>query len=147
MAEPEAAPAPPKGEAAPAPANNKTAEPAAEARKPEGAPAAAGFGGRILPYVLVWLAVAYGRDMLAGPQQVDKASENAPSAARAPPVHRDAVDEEFAEFADVPAAPVATKPFEAASTPAAPAEAKPVEAVPAVPRSAATNVLVRLCTS
>ena len=71
--------------------------------------------------------------MLAGPQQVEKASENAPSAARAPPVHhRDAVDEEFAEFA---------------SAEAAPAEAKPVEAVPAVPRSAATNVLVRLCTS
>ena len=144
MAESDAAPAPPKGEAAPAPAN-KTAEPAAEARKPETAPApaAAGFGGRILPYVLVWLAVAYGRDMLAGPQQVEKASENAPSAARAPPVHhRDAVDEEFAEFASAEAAPVAAKPVEAA-----PAEAKPVEAVPAVPRSAATNVLVRLCTS
>ena len=108
-------------------------ETAAEARKPETAPAGPGFGGRILPYVLVWLAVAYGRDMLAGPQQVEKASENAPSAARAPPVHhRDAVDEEFAEFA---------------SAEAAPAEAKPVEAVPAVPRSAATNVLVRLCTS
>ena len=127
MAEAEAAP--PK-EAAPEPP--KAAEAAAEARKPE-APAAPGFGGRILPYVLVWLAVAYGRDMLAGPQQVEKASENAPSAARAPPVHhRDAVDEEFAEFA---------------SAEAAPAEAKPVEAVPAVPRSAATNVLVRLCTS
>ena len=138
MAEPEAAPAPPKAaEAAP-----KAAEPAAEARKPEGAPAAAGFGGRILPYVLVWLAVAYGRDMLAGPQQVEKAPE-APSAARAPPVHhRDAADEEFAEFASAEAAPVAAKPVEAA-----PAEAKPVEAVPAVPRSAATNVLVRLCTS
>ena len=57
MAEPEAAPAPPKGEAAPAPAG-KAAEPAAEARKPETAPAAPGFGGRILPYVLVWIAVA-----------------------------------------------------------------------------------------
>ena len=138
MAEPEAAPAPPKAaEAAP-----KAAEPAAEARKPETAPAAPGFGGRILPYVLVWLAVAYGRDMLAGPQQVEKAPD-APSAARAPPVHhRDAVDEEFAEFASAEAAPVAAKPVEAA-----PAEAKPVEAVPAVPRSAATNVLVRLCTS
>ena len=138
MAEPEAAPAPPKAaEAAP-----KAAEPAAEARKPEGAPAAAGFGGRILPYVLVWLAVAYGRDMLAGPQQVEKAPD-APSAARAPPIHhRDAADEEFAEFASAEAAPVAAKPVEAA-----PAEAKPVEAVPAVPRSAATNVLVRLCTS
>ena len=77
--------------------------------------------------------------MLAGPQQVEKASENAPSAARAPPVHhRDAVDEEFAEFASTPAAPVAAKPV---------AAAEPVEAVPAVPRSAATNVLVRLCTS
>ena len=145
MAEPEAAPAPPKGEAAPAPAN-KAAEPAAEAaaeaRKPETAPAAPGFGGRILPYVLVWLAVAYGRDMLAGPQQVEKASD-APSAARAPPIHhRDAVDEEFAEFASAEAAPAEAKPVEAA-----PAEAKPVEAVPAVPRSAATNVLVRLCTS
>ena len=62
---------------------------------------------------------------------------------RAPPVHhRDAADEEFAEFASAEAAPVAAKPVEAA-----PAEAKPVEAVPAVPRSAATNVLVRLCTS
>jgi len=139
MAEAEAAPAPPKA-AEPA---AETAEPAAEARKPETAPAAPGFGGRILPYVLVWLAVAYGRDMLAGPQQVEKASENAPSAARAPPVHhRDAVDEEFAEFASAEAAPVAAKPVEAA-----PGEAKPVEAVPAVPRSAATNVLVRLCTS
>merc|ERR1719472_407464 len=106
MAEPEAAPAPPKAaEAAP-----EAAEPAAEARKPEGAPAAAGFGGRILPYVLVWLAVAYGRDMLAGPQQVEKAPE-APSAARAPPLHhRDAADEEFAEFASAEAAPVAAKP-------------------------------------
>ena len=134
MAEPEAAPAPPKAaEAAP-----KAAEPAAEARKPEGAPAAAGFGGRILPYVLVWLAVAYGRDMLAGPQQVEKAPD-APSAARAPPVHhRDAVDEEFAEFASAEAAPAEVKPV---------AAAEPVEAVPAVPRSAATNVLVRLCTS
>ena len=36
---------------------------------------------------------------------------------------------------------------EAKPVEAAPAEAKPVEAVPAVPRSAATNVLVRLCTS
>merc|ERR1719472_183975 len=99
MAEPEAAPAPPKGEAAPAPA--KAAEPAA---------AAPGFGGRILPYVLVWIAVTYGRDMLAGPQQVEKAPE-APSAARAPPVHhRDAADEEFAEFASAEAAPVAAKP-------------------------------------
>ena len=143
MAEPEAAPAPPKAAEAAPKAAEPAAEPAAEARKPEGAPAAAGFGGRILPYVLVWLAVAYGRDMLAGPQQVEKASENAPSAARAPPVHhRDAVDEEFAEFASADAAPVAAKPVEAA-----PAEAKPVEAVPAVPRSAATNVLVRLCTS
>ena len=134
MAEAEAAP--PK-EAAPEPP--KAAEAAA---KPERAPAAPGFGGRILPYVLVWLAVAYGRDMLAGPQQVEKAPD-APSAARAPPVHhRDAVDEEFAEFASAEAAPVAAKPVEAA-----PAEAKPVEAVPAVPRSAATNVLVRLCTS
>ena len=142
MAEPEAAPAPAAKAAEAAP---KAAETAAEARKPERAPAPAapGFGGRILPYVLVWLAVAYGRDMLAGPQQVEKASENAPSAARAPPVHhRDAVDEEFAEFASAEAAPVAAKPVEAA-----PAEAKPVEAVPAVPRSAATNVLVRLCTS
>ena len=129
MAEPEAAPAPPKAEEA--------------AAKPERAPAGPGFGGRILPYVLVWIAMTYGRDMLAGPQQVEKASENAPSAARAPPVHhRDAVDEEFAEFASAEAAPVAAKPVEAA-----PAEAKPVEAVPAVPRSAATNVLVRLCTS
>ena len=136
MAEAEAAPAPANKAAEPA------AEPAAEARKPEGAPAAAGFGGRILPYVLVWLAVAYGRDMLAGPQQVEKAPD-APSAARAPPIHhRDAADEEFAEFASAEAAPVAAKPVEAA-----PAEAKPVEAVPAVPRSAATNVLVRLCTS
>ena len=136
MAEAEAVP--PKGEAPPEPP--KAAEAAA---KPETAPAAPGFGGRILPYVLVWLAVAYGRDMLAGPQQVEKASENAPSAARAPPVHhRDAVDEEFAEFASAEAAPVAAKPVEAA-----PAEAKPVEEVPAVPRSAATNVLVRLCTS
>ena len=143
MAEPEGAP--PKGEAAPAPAKaaaEPATEAAAEARKPETAPAAPGFGGRILPYVLVWLAVAYGRDMLAGPQQVEKAPD-APSAARAPPVHhRDAVDEEFAEFASAEAAPVAAKPVEAA-----PAEAKPVEAVPAVPRSAATNVLVRLCTS
>ncbi len=137
MAEPEEAPAPPKGEAAP-PAPAKAAEPAAEASKPEMAPAAPGFGGRILPYVLVWLAVAYGRDMLAGPQQVEKASENAPSAARAPPVHRDAVDEEFAEFASAEAAPAEAKPV---------AAAEPVEAVPAVPRSAATNVLVRLCTS
>ena len=136
MAEAEAAPAPANKAAEPA------AEPAAEARKPERAPAPAapGFGGRILPYVLVWIAVTYGRDMLAGPQQVEKASENAPSAARAPPVHhRDAVDEEFAEFASAEAAPVAeAKPV---------AAAEPVEAVPAVPRSAATNVLVRLCTS
>ena len=138
MAEPEAAPAPPKGEAAPAKAAEPAAEPAAEARKPEGAPAAAGFGGRILPYVLVWLAVAYGRDMLAGPQQVEKAPD-APSAARAPPLHhRDAADEEFAEFASAEAAPAEAKPV---------AAAEPVEAVPAVPRSAATNVLVRLCTS
>ena len=135
MAEAEAAPAPANKAAEPA------AEPAAEVRKPERAPAPAapGFGGRILPYVLVWIAVTYGRDMLAGPQQVEKASENAPSAARAPPVHhRDAVDEEFAEFASAEAAPAEAKPFETA---------KPVEAVPAVPRSAATNVLVRLCTS
>ena len=137
MAEPEAAPAPPKGEAAPAPPKAEEA-----AAKPERAPAGPGFGGRILPYVLVWIAMTYGRDMLAGPQQVEKAPD-APSAARAPPVHhRDAVDEEFAEFASAEAAPVAAKPVEAA-----PAEAKPVEAVPAVPRSAATNVLVRLCTS
>ena len=136
MAEPEAAP--PKGEAAPAPAG-KAAEPTA---KPERAPAAPGFGGRILPYVLVWIAMTYGRDMLAGPQQVENAPE-APSAARAPPVHhRDAADEEFAEFASAEAAPAEAKPVAAA-----PAEAKPVEAVPAVPRSAATNVLVRLCTS
>ena len=129
MAEPEAAPAPPKGAAEPAAPTEK---------KPEGAPAAAGFGGRILPYVLVWLAVAYGRDMLAGPQQVEKAPD-APSAARAPPVHhRDAADEEFAEFASADAAPAEAKPV---------AAAEPVEAVPAVPRSAATNVLVRLCTS
>ena len=142
MAEPEAAPAPPKAAEAAPKAAEPAAEAAAEARKPERAPAAPGFGGRILPYVLVWLAVAYGRDMLAGPQQVEKAPE-APSAARAPPVHhRDAADEEFAEFASAEAAPVAAKPVEAA-----PAEAKPVEAVPAVPRSAATNVLVRLCTS
>ena len=135
MAEPEAAPAPSKGEAAPA--APKAAEAAA---KPERAPAGPGFGGRILPYVLVWIAMTYGRDMLAGPQQVEKASENAPSAARAPPVHhRDAADEEFAEFASAEAAPVAeAKPV---------AAAEPVEAVPAVPRSAATNVLVRLCTS
>ena len=134
MAEAEAAPAPANKAAEPA------AEPAAEARKPERAPAPAapGFGGRILPYVLVWLAVAYGRDMLAGPQQVEKAPE-APSAARAPPLHhRDAVDEEFAEFASAEAAPAEAKPV---------AAAQPVEAVPAVPRSAATNVLVRLCTS
>ena len=92
-----------------------------------------------MPYVLVWIAVTYGRDMLAGPQQVEKAPENAPSAARAPPVHhRDAVDEEFAEFASAEAAPAEAKPV---------AAAKPVEAVPAVQRSAATNVLVRLCTS
>ena len=136
MAEAEAAP--PK-EAAPEPP--KAAE--AAAKPEERAPAGPGFGGRILPYVLMWIAITYGRDMLAGPQQVEKASENAPSAARAPPVHhRDAVDEEFAEFASAEAAPVAAKPVEAA-----PAEAKPVEAVPAVPRSAATNVLVRLCTS
>ena len=135
MAEAEAAPAPPTGAAEPAKGAAETAAPA----KPERAPAAPGFGGRILPYVLVWIAVTYGRDMLAGPQQVEKASENAPSAARAPPVHhRDAVDEEFAEFASTPAAPVAAKPV---------AAAEPVEAVPAVPRSAATNVLVRLCTS
>ena len=135
MAEPEAAPAPPKGAAEPAKGAAETAAPA----KPERAPAAAGFGGRILPYVLVWIAMTYGRDMLAGPQQVEKASENAPSAARAPPVHhRDAVDEEFAEFASAEAAPAEAKPV---------AAAKPVEAVPAVPRSAATNVLVRLCTS
>ena len=128
MAEPEAAPAPPKAAEA-AEAAPKAAEAAA---KPERAPAGPGFGGRILPYVLVWIAMTYGRDMLAGPQQVEKAPE-APSAARAPPVqHRDAADEEFAEFS---------------SAEAAPAEAKPVEAVPAVPRSAATNVLVRLCTS
>ena len=135
MAEAEAAPAPANKAAEPA------AEPAAEARKPERAPAPAapGFGGRILPYVLVWIAMTYGRDMLAGPQQVEKASENAPSAARAPPVHhRDAVDEEFAEFASAEAAPAEAKPV---------AAAEPVEAVPAVPRSAATNVLVRLCTS
>ena len=132
MAEAEAAPAPANKAAEPA------AEPAAEARKPETAPAAPGFGGRILPYVLVWLAVAYGRDMLAGPQQVEKAPE-APSAARAPPIHhRDAADEEFAEFASAEAAPAEAKPV---------AAAEPVEAVPAVPRSAATNVLVRLCTS
>ena len=138
MAEPEAAPAPPKAAEAAPKAAEPAAEPAAEARKPEGAPAAAGFGGRILPYVLVWLAVAYGRDMLAGPQQVEKAPE-APSAARAPPLHhRDAVDEEFAEFASAEAAPAEAKPV---------AAAQPVEAVPAVPRSAATNVLVRLCTS
>ena len=141
MAEPEGAPAPPKGEAAPAPAKaaaEPATEAAAEARKPETAPAAPGFGGRILPYVLVWLAVAYGRDMLAGPQQVEKAPE-APSAARAPPVHhRDAADEEFAEFASAEAAPAEAKPV---------AAAEPVEAGPAVPRSAATNVLVRLCTS
>ena len=142
MAEPEAAPAPAKAAEAAPKAAEPAAEPAAEARKPEGAPAVPGFGGRILPYVLMWIAITYGRDMLAGPQQVEKASENAPSAARAPPVHRDAVDEEFAEFASAEAAPVAAKPVEAA-----PAEAKPVEAVPAVPRSAATNVLVRLCTS
>ena len=142
MAEPEAAPAPPKAAEAAPKAAEPAAEAAAEARKPERAPAAPGFGGRILPYVLVWLAVAYGRDMLAGPQQVEKAPD-APSAARAPPIHhRDAADEEFAEFASAEAAPVAAKPVEAA-----PAEAKPVEAVPAVPRSAATNVLVRLCTS
>ena len=134
MAEAEAAP--PK-EAAPEPP--KAAE--AAAKPEERAPAGPGFGGRILPYVLMWIAITYGRDMLAGPQQVEKASD-APSAARAPPVHRDAVDEEFAEFASAEAAPVAAKPVEAA-----PAEAKPVEAVPAVPRSAATNVLVRLCTS
>ena len=135
MAEAEAAPAPANKAAEPA------AEPAAEASKPERAPAPAapGFGGRILPYVLVWIAMTYGRDMLAGPQQVEKASENAPSAARAPPVHhRDAVDEEFAEFASAEAAPAEAKPV---------AAAEPVEAVPAVPRSAATNVLVRLCTS
>ena len=138
MAEPEAAPAPPKAAEAAPKAAEPAAEPAAEARKPEGAPAAAGFGGRILPYVLVWLAVAYGRDMLAGPQQVEKAPD-APSAARAPPVHhRDAADEEFAEFASAEAAPAEAKPV---------AAAEPVEAVPAVPRSAATNVLVRLCTS
>ena len=133
MAEPEAAPAPPKGEAAPAPPKAPEA-----AAKPERAPAGPGFGGRILPYVLMWIAITYGRDMLAGPQQVEKASENAPSAARAPPVHRDAVDEEFAEFASAEAAPAEAKPV---------AAAEPVEAVPAVPRSAATNVLVRLCTS
>ena len=76
--------------------------------------------------------------MLAGPQQVEKAPE-APSAARAPPIHhRDAADEEFAEFASAEAAPAEAKPV---------AAAEPVEAVPAVPRSAATNVLVRLCTS
>ena len=134
MAEAEAAPAPANKAAEPA------AEPAADARKPERAPAPAapGFGGRILPYVLVWIAVTYGRDMLAGPQQVEKAPE-APSAARAPPVHhRDAADEEFAEFATAEAAPAEAKPV---------AAAEPVEAVPAVPRSAATNVLVRLCTS
>jgi len=134
MAEAEAAPAPANKAAEPA------AEPAADARKPERAPAPAapGFGGRILPYVLVWIAVTYGRDMLAGPQQVEKAPE-APSAARAPPVHhRDAADEEFAEFATAEAAPAEAKPVAAAET---------VEAVPAVPRSAATNVLVRLCTS
>ena len=134
MAEAEAAPAPANKAAEPA------AEPAAEARKPERAPAPAapGFGGRILPYVLVWIAVTYGRDMLAGPQQVEKAPE-APSAARAPPVHhRDAADEEFAEFASAEAAPAEAKPV---------AAAQPVEAVPAVPRSVATNVLVRLCTS
>ena len=135
MAEAEAAPAPPKGAAEPAKGAAETAAPA----KPERAQAAPGFGGRILPYVLVWIAVTYGRDMLAGPQQVEKAPENAPSAARAPPVHhRDAVDEEFAEFASAEAAPAEAKPV---------AAAKPVEAVPAVPRSAATNVLVRLCTS
>ena len=134
MAEAEAAPAPANKAAEPA------AEPAADARKPERAPAPAapGFGGRILPYVLVWIAVTYGRDMLAGPQQVEKAPE-APSAARAPPVHhRDAADEEFAEFASAEAAPAEAKPV---------AAAEPVEAVPAVPRSVATNVLVRLCTS
>ena len=130
MAEAEAAP--PK-EAAPEPP--KAAE--AAAKPEERAPAGPGFGGRILPYVLVWIAVTYGRDMLAGPQQVEKASD-APSAARAPPVHRDAVDEEFAEFASAEAAPAEAKPV---------AAAEPVEAVPAVPRSAATNVLVRLCTS
>ena len=134
MAEAEAAPAPPKGAAEPAKGAAETAAPA----KPERAQAAPGFGGRILPYVLVWIAVTYGRDMLAGPQQVEKAPD-APSAARAPPVHhRDAVDEEFAEFASAEAAPAEAKPV---------AAAKPVEAVPAVPRSAATNVLVRLCTS
>jgi len=76
--------------------------------------------------------------MLAGPQQVEKAPE-APSAARAPPIHhRDAADEEFAEFASAEAGRAEAKPV---------AAAEPVEAVPAVPRSAATNVLVRLCTS
>ena len=131
MAEAEAAP--PK-EAAPEPP--KAAE--AAAKPEERAPAGPGFGGRILPYVLMWIAITYGRDMLAGPQQVEKAPE-APSAARAPPVHhRDAADEEFAEFASAEAAPAEAKPV---------AAAEPVEAVPAVPRSAATNVLVRLCTS
>ena len=63
----------------------------------------------------------------------------AAGAARAPPIHhRDAADEEFAEFASAEAAPAEAKPV---------AAAEPVEAVPAVPRSAATNVLVRLCTS
>ena len=138
MAEPEAAPAPPKAAEAAPKAAEPAAEAAAEARKPERAPAGPGFGGRILPYVLVWIAMTYGRDMLAGPQQVEKAPE-APSAARAPSVHhRDAVDEEFAEFASAEAAPAEAKPV---------AAAEPVEAVPAVPRSAATNVLVRLCTS
>ena len=140
MAEPEVAPAPPKA-AEPAKGSAETAAPATAApAKPErAAPAGPGFGGRILPYVLIWIAMTYGRDMLAGPQQVEKASENAPSAARAPPVHhRDAADEEFAEFASAEAAPAEAKPV---------AAAEPVEAVPAVPRSAATNVLVRLCTS
>ena len=64
-------------EAEPAPAAKKEEEPAKPA-----APAPAAFGGgRILPYVLIWIAMTYGRDMLAGPQAVEQA-QNAPSAAR-----------------------------------------------------------------
>lgn len=118
-------------EAEPAPAA-KEEEPAKPA-----APAPAAFGGgRILPYVLIWIAMTYGRDMLAGPQAVEQV-QNAPSAARAPPVSHaahDAADEEFADFPSAAAAPVEVKQVKAVD-------------VPVMPRGAATDVLVRLCTS
>ena len=122
----EAKAAPPKGEAEAAPAKGG----GGRLPSPRAAPAGPGFEWRISPHVLVWIAMTYGRDMLAGPQQVEKASENAPSAARAPPVHhRDAVDEEFGR------ARGALKRRPSRRSP--PRPRSPSRAVPAVPRSAA----------